>query len=333
MKELKAYNLSAQLFDHLLETYDEQIWETNEIVNYVYGYKYKDTFVYNGHNQLIILENCLVPYIEKSANWKQCICYRREGQEQPVARTYSGGVAYNIMKKKIMKSCNFKSEDEFAERMRKFSSKYDENLNQLHYEYQRKPNIIYKYENCRKYDINGAYANTLIEIFPEAKDTILNLYNERKQKPQNKDLINFFVGMFAHKDKNTNIAKYQDTYNWIVQKTRKQIDKAIEECNGTLLYANTDGFAITDFENTLNTSRSLGDFKLEYNGDIYTFAGENYWIMQTGNKIVGNALYQVRHLIDLPKGKSITYSRTTTCKGNLVVAENIEQKEYQIEEG
>lgn len=333
MKELKAYNLNAQLFDQLLEMYDEQIWETDGIVNYVYGYKHKDTFIYNGHNQLIILENCLTPYIESSTNWKQCICYRREGQEQPVARTYSGGVAYNIMKKKIMKCCNFKNEDEFAERMRKFSSKYDENLSQLHYEWQRKPNIIYKYENCRKYDINGAYANALIEIFPEAKSTILSLYGERKIKPENKDLINFFVGMFAHKDKNTNVAKYQGTYNWIVQKTRKQIDKAIEECNGTLLYANTDGFAITDFKNTLMTSRELGDFKLEYNGDIYTFTGANYWIMQTGDKIVGNALYQVRHLIDLPKGKSVTYSRITTCKGNLIVAENIEQKEYKIEEG
>ena len=331
MKELKAYNLSAQLFDYLLETYNDQIKIVDNFSKYVHGYRYKNTFIYNGFNQLIILENHLHTMCYNK-RWVQCICYRREMQKEDIIQTYSGGVAYNIMKKKIMKCCNFKNEDEFAERMSKFSSEYDENLNQLHYEWHRKQNTIYKYENCRKYDINGAYAHALITIFPEAKNTILKLYKDRKIKPQNKDLINFFVGMFAHKDTNTGIAKYKGTYNWIVQKTRKQINTAIEECNGILLYANTDGFAITDFKNELNTSKELGCFKLEYSGDIYTYSGENYWIMQTANdnKIVGNALYQVRPYIDLAKNIVVKYDRVTlTNLNNIVKAENVEIMEIK----
>ena len=55
-----------------------------------------------------------------------------------------------------------------------------------------------------------ALSNTLINFNIEPNEAIIKLYNERKEKPENKDLINYFVGMFCVKG-------YRTTYNWIVQ--------------------------------------------------------------------------------------------------------------------
>ena len=317
MKELKAYNLSATFFDSILKKYEDQIIvveNQEEFTKYKCGSKFKNTFYYNNYNQLIITEKCIVD--SSIDDYKQCICYRKEDQiNVDVKKAITGGIAFRIMKAKIMKAGNY-SEKAFNYKMSRYTADYSPTKNQLHYEYQQEVGQIYKYSKCKKYDINGAYAKALTIIFPEAKEAIIQLYNERKIKPENKDLINYFVGMFCVKG-------YRKTYNWIVQNVRKKMEKAIDHCNGLLLYANTDGFAITEFENNLSTSKELGDFKLEYEGDIYTYSGENYWIMQTTDgKITGNALWSVRKHINLIDGDTVTYDRINTNL-NIVIAENI----------
>lgn len=320
MKELKAYNLSAKKFDSLLEKYQEQILTVNEnIIDYKCGSKCKETIYYDNYHQMIILEKYLFEDSEECGNarnnWIQCICYRKEDQTNvDIKQAITGGYAFKVMKCRIMKYAKY-TEDTFNYRMNRFKADYSQTKNQLHFEYQQEVGKIYKYRGCKKYDINGAYAKALTVIFPEAKDFIIQMYNERKRKPENKDLINYFVGMFCVKG-------YRKTYNWIVQNVRKQMEEAIDHCNGLLLYANTDGFAITCNENDLETSRELGKFKLEYEGDIYTYADKNYWVMQCGDKITGNALWSVRKHINLIDGETVTYDRITTDL-NIVFAENM----------
>ena len=175
-----------------------------------------------------------------------------------------------------------------------------------------------------KYDINGAYAKALCDIFPKAKTEIIKIYNERKTKPENKALINYFVGMLCKKN-------YRKTFNWIVQKVRKKVEEAITYTGGILLYANTDGYAVSAPDRIINTTSLLGDFKLEYTGDIQIYSGKNYWVMQTGESITGTVLYQVRNKIDLRNGVVVDYDRFK--EHNCFIPINIKQRRVMIKHG
>jgi hypothetical protein len=118
---------------------------------------------------------------------------------------------------------------------------------------------------------------------------------------------------------------YRNTYNWIVQTVREKMEEEIADCDGFLLYANTDGFAIAEAKHNIETSKVLGEFKLEYEGDMYIFLGTNYWIIQAGDDITGSCLYQARKYINLSEGKSVRYKRLKLT--NSYTATNIEHLE------
>lgn len=319
-KELRAWRVSSQLFDEILEMYEEWVVKVDDITPYVKGSKFKASLFYDGIKQLVCQERILTG---KGPDWYQCICIRDDKLEgRDYKHHLTGGVAYRTLKNRILR---YYSEEQYNTRLYSFEAEYNQDLNQMHYNWLRQPDTIYKYSNCVKYDINGAYASALIEIFPRAKEEILRLYNERKDKPVNKDIINYFVGMLCR-------VGHRKTYNYIVQQIRRRMDAVVGNVGGALIYANTDGFAVVYPDNYLSTSRELGDFKLEYQGDIWTYRGANYWIMQTGDKITGNVLYQVRPLIDLRSGKVVEYRRVK--KQYTVAAGNIKEirKEY-YEEG
>lgn len=307
MKELKAYNLSEEFFDKVVETYSDFVIKVEDFSRYTNGSStFKNSIIFDGIKKIIIREKLLFNLTderEERNEWVQCICYKKHKQKKDVQDGITGGFAYRVMKAKIKKAGKY-TEEQFDSKMKQFQADYDEEKNQYHFQWDvdLEEETIYKYTNCRKYDINGAYAKALIDIFPEAKEAIIKLYNERKEKPENKDLINYFVGMFCVKG-------YRTTYNWIVQHVRKQMEEEIAECEGFLLYANTDGFAIASAEKEIKTSKVLGEFKLEYEGDMYILLGTNYWIIQAGDDITGSCLYQARGLVDLRKGQAVRYRR------------------------
>lgn len=307
MKELKVYNLSEEFFDRVLETYSEFVVKVEDFSKYTNGGStFKSSIIFDGIKKIVIRESLLFNLTderEERNDWIQCICYKKHKQKKDVQDGISGGFAYRVMKAKIKKAGKY-TEEQFDEKMKQFQAEYDEEKNQYHFQWDvdLEEETIYKYTNCRKYDINGAYAKALITIFPEAEKEIIKLYNERKEKPENKDLINYFVGMFCVKG-------YRETYNWIVQHVRKQMEEEIADCEGFLLYANTDGFAIASAEKEIKTSKVLGEFKLEYEGDMYILLGTNYWIIQAGDDITGSCLYQARGLVDLRKGQAVRYKR------------------------
>ena len=331
MKELKVYNLSEEFFDKVLEYYSDYVIKTDYFSKYEYGEcLFKDSVIFDGIKKIVITEQSLFKLLsdnekrEERADWIQCICYKKHKQQKEIQDGISGGYAWRVLKAKIKKAGKYTNE-QFDEKLNKYKCKYDSDKAQYHFQCcdGLKEETIYKYKNCRKYDINGAYAKALTIIFPEAKDLIIGLYNERKQKPENKELINYFVGMFC-------VKSYRETYNWIVQCVRQLMEKEIEECDGFLLYANTDGFAISSPRKLIRTSSALGEFKLEYEGDMYIFLGTNYWIIQAGDDITGSCLYQARHLVDLRQGRAVRYKRKKLNQTQ--IATNIELLENLLEE-
>ncbi|MBR4123245.1 MAG: hypothetical protein IKT93_02360 [Clostridia bacterium] len=322
-KQLKAYNLNAKAFDFLLTEYGDCIEiPTDDFSNYTCGYRKSNTIIYDGCKKLVILECNLWELFKKLGwydtiyeltDWKQCICYKRESQTDLIEKSITGGMAYRTVYSNLNK---YYTDDEIEQRLNMFTADYDEELIQIHFNYTEEAGKIEKWENCVKYDINGAYAAAIIEIFPKAEDYILNLYNKRKERPINKQYINYFIGMLARNG-------HRKTFNYVVQKIRKLMEETIDETDGILIYANTDGFAVSDpVGKPRKVGKELGDFKIEYQGDIYVYEGDNYWIMQCGDKITGNVLWQVRDQIDLRIGKAVKYNRVK--RGHSYVAENVE---------
>lgn len=323
-KELKAFKLSAKAFDLILDTYSQWVVRTTDFSKYTYGSRCKASLIYDGGKKLMCrqCELDILDGFKASNNWVQCICYRDEKQKVDIRPAISGGVAWKAVKSKI---CKHYTVREFEETLNKFTAPYDENKNQIHLNYvPGKEDVVYEFNDCIKYDINGAYAKALCDIFPKAKSEILKIYNDRKIKPENKELINYFVGMLCVKD-------FRATFNWIVQRIRKQMEETINYTGGIVLYANTDGYAVSLPDKKINTSTLLGDFKLEYTGKIQIYAAKNYWILQAGDEITGNALYQVRPLIDLREGKVVEYTRV---KDNQVYRPtNIIERRVEIRNG
>ena len=304
-KELKSFTLSEEYFDLILDTYNQWTIRVADIEKYTAGGNFKASIIYDGISKFVITQKLLYSLDDSKNidnNWQQCICYRDTKQTQNILESISGGTAYRKMKAIINK---YYTDDEYEARLNIFRKKYDPNLAQLHFNYDLNDDCIHKYENCRKYDINGAYAKALTVIFPKAEKAIIKIYKERKKFPQNKKLINFYVGMLCVKG-------YRETFNWIVQNIRKQMEVAINTVDGIILYVNTDGFLVHNAKKELPVSTELGDFKLEYEGTAYTFGGPNYWIFQTDTEITGNMLYQARPYTDLRKGEVAIYDRVKT---------------------
>lgn len=324
MKELKTYYLNEETFDNVLQFYYQYVINVDNFENYIFGGNFKNSIIYDGIKKIIITEHKLMYLLgQKSTNnWTQCICYRKAYQEEKCIKGYNGGTCFKIFTNKLLK---YYTIEEIDKCLKQFESEYNSENAQLHFNYTKESNIIYKYTNCRKYDINGAYANALINIFPKAREMILHLYAERKIHPENKAIINYYVGMLCNKG-------YRKTFNWIVQKTRLKLEEAINYVDGILLYANTDGFIVSYETKSLPTSKNLGEFKLEYEGDIYILAGNNYWIYQQSDlSITGNVLYHVRDMIDLTKGLAVCYDRIK--QGNTYIAKNIKKIKLEILNG
>ena len=302
-KTLAAFEISEQYADELLEHWDEQVVVVEDLAKYKHGNCYKNSVMYDGISQLVLTQKALFfKEPEKARNdWIQCICYIKK-QEKEINRVKSGGTCFRTLKSKIKKAGNY-SEEEFEERLNAFQAPYDPDQCQFHFMYQTDEGKIQHYTECQKYDIHGAYASVLQLIFPRAAKMLNTLYLERKIKPENKALINYFVGMLVPKG-------FDLTFNWIVHHIRAKLIAAIDETDGILIYANTDGFAVTQAEKRLATSNKLGDFGLEYEGDIFTLTGENFWIMQCGDDITGNMPYKVRSYVDLREGLTVSYKQT-----------------------
>ena len=203
-------------------------------------------------------------------------------------------------------------------------------------------NVINKLHNCTYLDINNAHLDALVEIFPKASYQLKRLryristlkkqgkYNEAKRI---KYYINIFVGGLGQKkylDENGDMvyAKHRQTYEWVVDRTRKKLQAIIDELKGTVLYANTDGVIVREPKGKVKISDNLGECKEELSSDIvYAFVyvpspkerkeGYTPWYCyqyrnSKGEKeLKGNVAHEVREHIDLEKGQYVVYKKVS----------------------
>ena len=199
------------------------------------------------------------------------------------------------------------------------SAEYDANMIQQHYVLPDKIGKVRKYPNCYYYDINGAHTDALVELFPRCKDDFMDMYNRRKEHPEIKQIFNFFVGNLVH--------SHRGTYNWIVQRTTKKLMDFANYIGGKVLYINTDGIIVQNPIHTPANSAKLGEFKLEYVGDVYMyqrFSPSPYYIIQMGDVMKGNCPLEYRNMIDLSNGKVVSYK----CTVKMLEGSNSGVKEY-----
>ena len=324
--ELKRVDVSEDLFNNVLTKYEkfvEFVPKTSEngetcLEDYFKGYDNAKTIYYDGDEWLICLEYRLTPTAD--TDWKQVIV-RKDPSLKPgtIVPAITGKTAWVRFNKMLSK---YYTPAEIKKCLKEHTAKYSDELAQVHYEIRTLDFFkIYKFEDVVKYDINGAHNEALCEIFPKAAEEIRQMYEERKEKPLNKSVVNYYCGMLKR-------SGYETTYNWIIQRTTRKLRAAMKEVGGRLLYANTDGFMIMHPDQKLKTSKQLGDFKQEFKGTAYILATNNYLLYQTGDEQFGRTLLEVRDMIDLSKGQFVTYDRTLI--GNVYKATNIQQHQIDI---
>lgn len=322
---LKSYAVSEELFDKiLLAGYQiKTIADDEEFYNYKFGYDEKTVIAYDGFKTMIMLECVLnehYPLNKRITYWKQVIVHKKMDGEiiekDEVEDEVRGSDAYNYIRGVALKHY---TEKEYKARLHMFEAEYDPSQAQYHFMLFDRANKIIRYDNCYKWDINGAYCDALCEIFPKAAPSIRAIHNMRKQHPEFKKYFNYYCGMLPHRGA-------RKTYNWIVQRTTRILLDGIEKSGGDLIYANTDGFIVQNPKNILPHSTVLGEYKLEYSGPVWTYFDNNYQCYQLENgEIKGSLMKSVRDKIDLPHNTVVHYTKTHIGPkvGGTYIAENI----------
>lgn len=319
---LKQIIVSSDIFQKIIDYYGLRVVEVEDLKPLYRGYEEKNTIALKD-DYLICTENAIdtvFPLIDFTW-WKQVIV-RNDPSLPPetIKSDISGGYAYNYMRRLLKR---YYSVEEIENILQSFNNiEYDGHLKQYHL--QNLDEGLNTYENCFKFDINSAHAYALSLMFPQAKDAINRMYLKRSEKPINKAILNYFAGYLAHRG-------YRGAYNWIVQQTTIKLLSAINECGGTLLYANTDGFLVMNPKKIIHTSKKLGEFKLEYRGNVHTYVDRNYWYIQQADncreKDRGTLPCILRQRVDLSIGKVVHYKRV---KGAHNLYEYIDIKEEFI---
>ena len=312
MKQLKSYDVSEEVFNYILYNY-ECVVEVCDLQGYIYGYANKNKIKYNGKDILICKEYILSQWMDECTDWKQVIVRKTVNADNHLEGSLSGSNAWNYMYYQVLRKEYTDLEIDSI-----LKSYEEEESNIYHYNPQNwlERGVIEKVENCEYYDINSAYCDALCEMFPKCVKMLNSMYIARKDKPVNKKYFNFFCGMLCRKG-------YRKTFNWITHRTRNKLVEMMDYTQGSVLYANTDGFMVTNPKNRIDNSKQLGSFKNEYSGTIYFYKDNNYWVMQYGNETKGSALAEVREHINLANGDVVHYVCKMHPVYNYKYAENI----------
>ena len=262
-------------------------------------------------------------------NWKRYNCVVRMSQEEPFIRQFSPSYVKSLVKKQL--HLHHFTDKMIDDRLDKFT--VENGRKQLHSSWAIPRNVIVRFDNCVYYDINKAHMDALIEIFPELKEWFINVAKKSKTDKRYKNIANFYVGCLGSKS-----SKHRKTYEWIVDRTTKKIEKlldAIDNPNGRLVYVNTDGFVYQNPKITLETSSIIGDIKLETEETtfyMFNYHDDNkyktpYKMIQYGDekKCISNIQIKDFEFIDLRKGDVISYKE-------VIDRENHTKKHTEIEQ-
>lgn len=341
-KQLKTIQISRELLDYVKEIAINDIVKVDSIKEFIYGYPDKSKIYMQETTKeckfiirLIDLEGLAkrlrdgeirfdTPYLHitdcpfKNPVSYQVIAYWKNDTNLrgiETQETLSGGQCYvrvmSYIKKKYREDALKVIFNDFAVKELK------DNEKQWHEDIDAgiMAGTVYKFNNVKYYDINGAHAYLLSVIFPKCKDYFYKIYEERKIKPQNKQLLNYFVGDLVNHG-------HRETYNWIVKSVTDYMRQTVRDLYGwdsKLIYVNTDGFAIQNPVKELDTSTELGKFKRESSTDImYVYADKNYRVIEYIDKngkrtIKGSAFDAMKDLMNLSEGHVVEYTIVQSC--------------------
>jgi len=316
--ELARFNVTEDVFDKILELWDYKV--DKDIYSKFFGYTDYMT-IYTNLDEYLICPTFRYNYVCELLGYKDAILekrcniqliLRKDNIMSKPAPVLCGRKAYNTIISILKKHYEL---DEIDNIFKEHSREEDKNLSQYHWTYPLSTNeTIFKFTNVVKYDINKAHASAFISMFPLAKKDLIkfvnkgNYYKKKGDKERAlyyKNIFNYAVGYLCK-------SGYRKTYNYIVQNTTKLLKDTMDKCNGKLIYANTDSFAIQYPNNTIANSNELGKFKLECDGDVYFYRNNRYFIyeyLDTNGKVnkVGSCLKEVRDKISLKDGIIVSY--------------------------
>ena len=313
---LKCFDVNDDIFNKILYDFEDDIIEQNMLEDKSY-YDYRQNIIYFKDTKELICQGYILNYyLDKNiySSWKQVIIRKRDYAEFQYEESIDGQRAWNYIYNKILLKKYTKEEINSILASYQAKPEYER---QYHFDWPNESQNVQKLTLCVKYDINGAHTDALCEMFPRCANDFVKMYIKRHTNILFKKYPNYFVGMIKKKG-------YENAYWWIVNRTTQILLKAMDEVGGQLVYANTDGFCVTNPVNKLNTSDKLGDFKLEYEGDVYIYTNRKkspYILYQFGDTLIGTCLTSVRDQIDLSKGNVVYYDRVPY--GNAYKAENV----------
>lgn len=265
-----AQSLSYKDFVDL--TLDETQW--NKLRGYYVSFESKSNEVYFLLPGYLI--NAIYGYEDEKINktfigsYYYILHYDNRDNDKKLTTDITGNDAFRNVMRILKQTCHYND------------TEIDHIINQFGIQEEQKPlheglfydlrflmfsqNKVIKIDNCEYYDLNKAYASCLMKFFPRAAEVIKAGYKSKDpdKKALWKKTINYAVGFFQRN-------KFKPLRNAIVKFINNEINKAIDYCDGELIYLNTDGFIIKNAKNKLKTSANLGEFKEEQidNNTIY----------------------------------------------------------------
>ena len=307
-KLLKCFEVSQDIFQNILNIMNDYVEDVNSLEKLRYGYTPRKKIYKYGKmicipamalNQILgykILTD--IPFM-----WYQvCVTVGGTNELNKVHSIISGTPAKRIFTNKML---SVLSKEEFENRLTSYHVEYNEKLAQQHAQKFIMNKIIH-FPNCHYYDINCAHGDALLEIFPEGKDIIMDMYEHRKDNDgRNKKIFNFFVGMLAHDQ------IHRGTYNYVVQRTTKKLLAFCDKVGGDRVYMNTDGVILSNCKHPVPSSDKIGEFKMK-RGDVYVYRCAKYEIFQIyypdgTNEVKGHLPNILKPKIDLKNGKVVKY--------------------------
>lgn len=326
---IKSYNVSDEIVDKILYDFESKIIEIDELEDKSY-YEYRDKIIYIKSTKEIICQEKILDYYTnyfKRVSWKQVKLTPTENANLKVEESVDGGRAWAYTLALLKK---FYTSDEIRKILEAYRDTETSADNQYHYYWPIVSQNVQKVPNCVKYDINGAHCYILSKMFPKCKGIFYTIYVKRHSNIRYKEYINYFVGMLKRKG-------YIAAYWHIVHEVTRILFEAMTKVGGTLVYANTDGFCVTDPDHELATDDVLGHFKEEYKGDVYIYTNRKqtpYILYQFGDipdkeHMKGSCMTVARDGIDLSKGIVNHYKRVKHDK--IYLADNMTKETLCVE--
>ena len=318
---IKCYNVSDDIVDKILYDFESKIVEVDELEDKSY-YEYRNNIVYVKKTKEIICQEKILNYYThyfKQVGWRQIKLTPTQNANIKVIDSVDGGRAWAYVLTLLKR---FYTIDEIRKILEAYTDTETSADNQYHYYWPIVSQNVQKVPNCVKYDINGAHCYMLSKMFPKCSAIFYTVYKRRHSNIRYKEYVNYFVGMLQRKG-------YTNAYWHIVHETTRILMEAMNKVGGICVYANTDGFCVSNPEHELVTDDVLGHFKEEYRGDVYIYTNRRqtpYILYQFGDTpdaehMKGSCMTVAREGMDLSKGIINHYKRLK--HGNIYLAANM----------